>query len=282
MTVKFRSDGELKKRWVHVHWKYPAIRYYHLSPQISGFLCLIMATLAFIFFASIHFHRYTKKKNDKKPSSLPFPYNKTPWERFFTFKVANAATKSDPSSGKSSAMSTVSTPPENTTAILPPIFNWRGLMSITTRLLAVDTFPGLFSWILNRVPWIVSDPVPTVRSFAPIISFLVSPVPEIIGLKVIIPKEPSWSIPFLMLFVRKLRIVIACKVLRSLLSSIVHSYYSAFWFVILHRVYTALSFDAIRLFQSNLFLLTFWLYCFHELKESVHFQWIVRESSFMK
>lgn len=232
------------------------IRYYHLNPEISGSLCLIMDTLAFIFFASIHFHQH------KKPSSLfPFPYNnKTPWERFFTFKVANAATKSDPSSGKSSAMSTVSTPPENTTAILPPIFNSRGSMSITMRLLAVGTFPGLFSWILSPVPWIVSDPAPTVRSFAPIISFLASPVPEIIGRRDITPKERSWSILFLMLFVRRPRTVIACKVWRSLLCSSFFDY--TFWlycFVNWRNRFVSIEFFVNPIFNFLFYCLMNWL-----------------------
>ncbi|MBA0565786.1 hypothetical protein Golob_010644 [Gossypium lobatum] len=72
-----------------------------------------------------------------------------------------------------------------------PISNWSGSMCITTRLPVEGTSLVRFSWILNPVPWIVSDPVPLARSLDLIISCLDNPVPETTGPKVITLKELS-------------------------------------------------------------------------------------------
>ena len=62
------------------------------------------------------------------------------WERSSTSRPASAATRSEPSSGRSSLMSMASTPPAPTPA--PPTSSWRGSTSTTTRPPEENTSQG--------------------------------------------------------------------------------------------------------------------------------------------
>lgn len=159
------------------------------------------------------------------------PQTQKRWGRSCTFREANAVTKLDPSSGRSSATSTVWIPLGGTTEMVHLIFSWRGSMSTTMRLLVEGTFPGLFSWILSLGLWTVSDRDRMGRSFALIISFLVSPVPATIGPRVIILRGRSWLMRFSMLFARRLRIVIACKVICFCLTLLVWAIFVLVFFM---------------------------------------------------
>lgn len=64
-------------------------------------------------------------------------------------------TKSEPNSGKSSQTNTVLIPPVLITEIL--ISNLKESMSITMKPLEVDMFQEPSLWILNQVPWTLSE-----------------------------------------------------------------------------------------------------------------------------
>jgi len=83
----------------------------------------------------------------------------------------------------------------NTESILPvpitvtPIFNSKELMSILMKLLEVDSYQELFSWISNLVPWTLSEPDHSVNFSDQITSYSDKLELVITGPKVIIPKE---------------------------------------------------------------------------------------------
>jgi len=66
-------------------------------------------------------------------------------------------------------------------------------------------------WILNQVPWTLSELVHSVNSSDQITSFSDKPELVTIGLKVIILKELNSLTQFLMLSEKKLKVVIAYK-----------------------------------------------------------------------
>merc|ERR1712166_704552 len=69
----------------------------------------------------------------------------------YTSKAANAVTRSVPSSGRSSQMSTVSTQLVPTT--VTPTFSWSASTCTTTRPLAAATCLVPSLWTLSQVPW---------------------------------------------------------------------------------------------------------------------------------
>ena len=95
-------------------------------------------------------------------------------------------TKLVPNSGKSCLMNTVLTQPEPITEIL--IFNSKELTFTITKLPEEDMSQELSLWILNQVPWTLSELVHSVNSSDQITSFSDKPEPVITGLKVTIPK----------------------------------------------------------------------------------------------
>merc|ERR1711934_773853 len=118
-----------------------------------------------------------------------------------TSKEANAVTRSVPSSGRLSPMSTVLTLPAPTTAT--PIFSWSASTCTTTKPPAAATCPVPSLWTLSQVPWTLSVLVPSVSSSAPTTSSSVRPEPVTTGPRVTTPREPSSSIPYLTSSVRR-------------------------------------------------------------------------------
>jgi hypothetical protein len=88
-------------------------------------------------------------------------------------------------------------------------------MFILTKLLEEDMFPELSLWILNQVPWTLSELVLSVNYLDQITLSLVKPELVTIGLKVTILKVLNLLIQFLMLSEKKLKVVIASKVSKS-------------------------------------------------------------------
>jgi len=74
-----------------------------------------------------------------------------------------------------------------------------------------DMSQELSLWILNQVPWTLSELVHSVNSSDQITSFSDKPELVTIGLKVIILKELNSLTQFLMLSEKKLKVVIAYK-----------------------------------------------------------------------
>ena len=118
-------------------------------------------------------------------------------------------TKSVPNSGKSCLMNTVLTQPEPITEIL--IYNLKESMFIIMKLPEEDMSQEPSLWILNQVPWTLSELVHSVNSSDQITSFSDKPEPVTTGLKVIILKELNSLTQFLMLSEKKLKVVIAYK-----------------------------------------------------------------------
>merc|ERR1711966_357998 len=96
------------------------------------------------------------------------PNTQTTCANSYTSKAANAATRSVPSSGRSSQMSTVSTQLVPTTVTLT--FSWSGSTFTTTRPLAVATCLVPSLWTLSQVPWTRSVLANSVSSSAQITS----------------------------------------------------------------------------------------------------------------
>merc|ERR1712195_217422 len=125
----------------------------------------------------------------------------------FISKVANAVTKSVPSSGKSSPTNTVLTPPAHTT--VTPTSNLSASTSTTTRPPVAVTFPVPSLWISSPELWTPSVPAPSVSFSAPTTSSSVRPVPVTTGPRVTTPKVLSSSTPSSTSSARRLRAVIA-------------------------------------------------------------------------
>merc|ERR1711964_531397 len=106
-----------------------------------------------------------------------------------TSKADNAATKSDPSSGKSSLTNTESTPPEPSTETLT--CSWRESTSTTTKPLAEDTCPEPSSWTWSPAPWTPSALVLSDSSSDPTTSSSDRLVQETTGPRDTTPRELS-------------------------------------------------------------------------------------------
>ena len=97
-----------------------------------------------------------------------------------------------------------------------PIYNWKESMSISTKLLEEDTFPGLFSWIWSQEQWTQSEPGHSVNFSDQTTSSSVKLELETTGLKVITLKELNSSTQFWTSPERKLKDVTASKVSKLL------------------------------------------------------------------
>merc|ERR1712093_128353 len=135
--------------------------------------------------------------------------NQTTCANSSTSKEANAVTRSVPSSGRSSPMSTASTPPVPTTAT--PTSSSSASTCTTTRRPAAATFPAPSSWTSSPAPWTPSVPAPSVSSSVPTTSSSDRPAPETIGPRVTTPRVRSSSTLCLMSSARKPSPAIACK-----------------------------------------------------------------------
>merc|ERR1712166_168613 len=145
--------------------------------------------------------------------------NKIQMEKSFTSKPVNAVIKSVPSSGRSSPMNTVLTPPVPTT--VTPTSSSSVSTSTTTKLLVAVTFPAPPLWISSPAPWTPSVLVPSVNSSDPITSSSDRPVPVTTGPRVTTPKVLNSSTPSSTLSVKKLKVAIASKVSKSPTPSVV-------------------------------------------------------------
>ena len=95
------------------------------------------------------------------------------------------------SSGRSSLMSTASTPPAPTLA--PPSCSWRGSTSTTTRPPGGSTCPGPCWWTWSPAPWTASGPDHSGESSDQTTSCLVSPELETTGPRVT-TQRVRWTI----------------------------------------------------------------------------------------
>ena len=128
-------------------------------------------------------------------------------------------TKSVPNSGKLCLMNTELTPPVPTTEIL--IFNSKESMFTIMKLPVVDLFQELFLWISNQEQWIPLELDHLVNFSDQITLFLDKLELVTIGQKDIILKVLNLLILCLMLLEKKLKVVIASKVSKSLIPSVV-------------------------------------------------------------
>merc|ERR1712045_69769 len=116
---------------------------------------------------------------------------KKPCVRLSTSRPASAATRSEPSSGRSSLTSTASTPPAPTAA--PPTSSSSGSMCTTTRRAAASTCPAPCWWTSSPAPWTASGPARTAPCSAPTTSCSGSPGPATTGPRGTTPKESESS-----------------------------------------------------------------------------------------
>merc|ERR1712060_95488 len=140
-------------------------------------------------------------------------------EKSFTSRVANAVTRSVPSSGKSSPTSTVLTQPAATT--VTPISSLRESTSTTTKPPVAVMFLALSSWISSQALWTPSVLDLSVSSSDQTTSSSVRLVPVTTGPRVTTPRVPSSSTPSSMSSVRRLRAVTAFRASRSPTLSVV-------------------------------------------------------------
>merc|ERR1711884_930224 len=132
-----------------------------------------------------------------------------PCGKSFICKLANAATKLELSSGKSSLTSTELIPPEPT--METAISNWRESMFTTTKPPEANMSQELFSLIWNLVPWTLSGRDLTDRCSVPITLFLVNLEQETTGPRVTTQKVPSLWTLFWTLSVKNQNLATACK-----------------------------------------------------------------------
>merc|ERR1712086_1214092 len=127
----------------------------------------------------------------------------------YTSKAANAVTRSVPSSGRSSQMSTVLTQPVPTT--VTPTFSWSASTCTTTRPLAVATCLVPSLWTLSQVPWTLSVRAHSVSFSAQTTLSSASLAPVTTGPRVTTPRVLSLSTQFSMLSVRRPNLAIASR-----------------------------------------------------------------------
>merc|ERR1712021_72444 len=137
----------------------------------------------------------------------------------YTSKAANAVTRSVPSSGRLSPMSTVLTQPVPTT--VTPTSSWSASTCTTTRPPVVVTFHVPSSWTSSQVPWTLSAPAHSVSSSVLITSSSARPVPVTIGPRVTTPRVLSSSTPSSTSSARRLSPVTASRVSSSATPSVV-------------------------------------------------------------
>merc|ERR1711936_996343 len=125
------------------------------------------------------------------------------------FKPDNVATKSVPSSGRSSLTSTESTQPAPTTET--PTSSWRGSTCTTMRPQEANTCPGPSWSTWSQAPWTLSAPDLSDRSSDQTTSSLDNLVPATTGPRDTTQKVPSSSTPSSMSSERKLRDSIASR-----------------------------------------------------------------------
>merc|ERR1711935_702151 len=145
--------------------------------------------------------------------------NLKPCEKLFTSKQANAVTRSAPSSGRSSPMSTVLTLPVPTT--VTPTCSWSESTCTTTKPPAASTSRGPSSLTLNQVPWTLSDPAHSARSSDLTTLSSDSPVPVTTGPRVTTQKVPNSSTPSWTSSVRNPKAVTASRASSSPTPSVV-------------------------------------------------------------
>merc|ERR1711957_1093207 len=127
----------------------------------------------------------------------------------YTSKEANAVTRSVPSSGRSSQMSTVLTQPVPTT--VTPTFSWSASTCTTTRPLAVAMCLVPSLWTLSQVPWTLSVPAHSVSFSAQTTLSSARLAPVTTGPRVTTPRVLSLSTQFSMLSVRRPNLAIASR-----------------------------------------------------------------------
>merc|ERR1712113_1191199 len=132
---------------------------------------------------------------------------------------ASAVTRSVPSSGKSSPMSTELTQLVPTTET--PTSSLRESTSTTTKPLEAVTSQEPSSWILSQAPWMPSEPDHSDSSSDQTTSSSDKPEPETTGLRVTTPKVLSSSTPSLMSSERRLKVATAFRASRSPTPSVV-------------------------------------------------------------
>ena len=123
------------------------------------------------------------------------------------------------SSGRSFPTNMVLTPPVLT--METQTFNWKELMSISTKPLEADMSQEPSLWISSQVPWTPSVPVLSVNSSVQTILSSDNLVPVTTGPKVTILKVLNSLTPSLMLCVKKPKVAIASKVIKSPTPSVV-------------------------------------------------------------
>merc|ERR1711865_225393 len=109
----------------------------------------------------------------------------------YTFKAANAVTRSGPSSGRSSQMSMVST--QLVPIMVTLTFSWNTSTCTTTRPLAVATCLVPSLWTLSQVPWTLSVQAHSISSSAQTTSSSARPVLVTTGPRVTTPRVLSLS-----------------------------------------------------------------------------------------
>merc|ERR1712002_377146 len=142
---------------------------------------------------------------DKILSYTPFHPHHPTCVKSYTFRLANAATRSVPSSGKSSPTSTESTPPAHTMAT--PTFSWSASTFITMRPQEANTCPVQSSSIWSPARWIPSDLVLLDRSTDQTTLSLVRVVQVTTGLRDITQKVLSWLTLYSMSSAKSLKAV---------------------------------------------------------------------------
>jgi hypothetical protein len=137
----------------------------------------------------------------------------------YTYKQANAGTKSVLSFGRLSQTNMVLT--QLVLIMETLIFSSRESTSITMRLLEVDMSHVLSSWILSQEPWTLSVQDLSVNYSDLTISFLAKLELVTTGQRVITLKALNSLTPFSTSLEKKLKAVIAFKVFKSLTLSVV-------------------------------------------------------------
>merc|ERR1711963_680933 len=127
----------------------------------------------------------------------------------FTFRPDSAATRSAPSSGRSSLTSTASTPPAPTMATAT--CSWSASMCTTMKPQEANMCPVQSLWTLSLVPWTVSAQDLLDRSSDQTTLCLDNLVLETTGLRVITQRVLSWWTQCLMSSERKLKAATASR-----------------------------------------------------------------------
>merc|ERR1712196_383899 len=139
----------------------------------------------------------------------------------FTSRVVSAVTRSVPSSGRSSPMSTASTPPVPTT--VTPTSSWSASTCTTTRPPVAVTCPVPSSWTSSPVPWTLCALVLSVSSSAPTTSSSARLAPVTTGPRDTTPRVPSSSTLCSMSCARRPSPATASRASSSATSSVVPS-----------------------------------------------------------